>query len=276
MELAIEKNAKPSLQDDERMENEIAEIARNIKQKRIDNDCAKYLVEIKVLLKQWRSLLVEEKTKLLPNNLTEARRRDQVSKIKAEVQKETDRDKEVVGRVYFQTKRFGMDEGTTSYYSQLEVVKKCNKNDELSTPFNRRVDASGVVTGGVDIMTSELLETVRAQEAAKGDGTAIFYVMKKSDGERELKKKRLDIANVEVQSPCTFCKDTLKFAKAAKTHPYEKCKYSSANAAGYVGDEKKADRIKKAEEFAGRQHSRQDQGGRGRGGRNGRGRGGRV
>ena len=41
----------------------------------------------------------------------------------------------------------------------------------------------------------------------------------------------------------------MKFAKAAKTHIYEKCKYNPANIAGYVGDEKKADRVKKAEEF---------------------------
>ena len=58
LELAIEKNSKPLLQNNERMENEIAEIVRNIKTKRIDNDCAKYLVEIKLLMKQWRNLLV--------------------------------------------------------------------------------------------------------------------------------------------------------------------------------------------------------------------------
>jgi len=43
--------------------------------------------------------------------------------------------------------------------------------DYQSTPFNRKVDASGVVTGGVDTMIEELLETVRAQEAAKGSTT---------------------------------------------------------------------------------------------------------
>jgi len=269
LELAIEKNAKPSLQENERLENEIAEVERNIKFKRIDNDCAKYLVEIKLLMKQWRGLLEEEKIISLPHNLTEANRQNQVRKIKAEVQKETDRNKEIIGRIYSQIKRFGMDADTTSYYDQLEVKMKCNKSDSQSTPFSRKVDANGVVTGGVDIMIDELLQMVRVQEASKGDGTAIFYVMKKSDGERELKKKQLSIANMEVQNSCTFCKDTLKYVRACQSHTFDKCKYNPANTVGYVGDEKKAEVVKKAEEYRGRQRSLQDQGGRGRGGRDG-------
>ena len=274
--VAIDQNLHPMVDDDERKENEIAEIKRNIKEKRIEGDCSAYLEEMKLLMTVYRTALEEEKIIKLQNNLTEIRRRNSIIKIKDEIYKETDRDKEIIGRIYKQIKRFGMDADNVNYYSQLEVQHKCIKGDEQSTPFSRKVSADGVVTGGVDNMINELLQTVRAQEAAKGDGTAIFYISKKSDGERPLKRAKLDISNMDVITPCTFCKDTLKFDRGAKSHEFSKCRFNQANE-NYVGDEKKAERIRKATFYQGRQRESQSGGrsGRGTGGRDGRGRRGR-
>jgi hypothetical protein len=274
--VATDQNLHPVVDNDERKENEVAEIKRNIKEKRIEGDCSAYLEEMKLLVTVYRTALEDEKINKLQNNLTEVRRRNSITKIKDEIYKETDRDKEITGRTYKQVKRLGMDADSVNYYSQLEVQHKCIKGDEQSTPFSRKVSADGVVTGGVDSMISDLLRTVRAQEAAKGDGTAVFYIAKRSDGERPLKRAKLDISNMDVITPCTFCKDTLKFDRGSKSHEFSKCRLSPASE-NYVGDEKKAERVRKATFYQGRQRESQSGGrsGRGTGGRDGRGRRGR-
>ena len=277
IEKAIVQNSEINITEEERKDKERQEMRKTLKEMRIDGDSAKYLEHMEELMKKYRTNLVEDKISRIAAGLSTENKRREILKIKEEVNLETDRDTEIIGSVYSKIYNFGMDDDHKQLYKIKETkMNRVNKDD---TPFNRKVNSfTGEVTGGFDKMIVELLAIVRAQEAKLGGNTTIFYVKRKSDGERELKRPRLNINSAEikvVKTPCPFCRDTLNFERGSKTHEFESCLFNPANTASYVGDAEKEARIKRAVEFKAKgrqlQSNNRGRGQNGRGGRGGRG-----
>ena len=275
LEEAIRQNSDPVLTNIQRNDLNRDELEQNLHTKIIKNDCSKYLEEMRDLMSKYRQVLKDEKISKIPNNSTVNQRAARIVIINEEVQVDTDRDQFIISRVYSLIKRFGMDGDQQDVYKLKETTMGCTEQNK-KTPFTRKVnELDGTVTGGFDNMIEELLQIVRVQESKFG-GQPIFYQMPKSDGERPLKKPKIDInaATQDVAVPCSFCRDELHFDAASKSHQIEHCIYNAANTGYYVGDAKKEERLKRAKEYqASKASGRPGQfQGRGRG-RYGRGRG---
>jgi len=276
LEAMIVKLSQPKLNASQRLNLSREELVRNMMELKITqtDGCADYLETMKSLMEQYREVLKKEKIRKIPINADANQRAARIQEIEDEVQEETDREASIMGTVYRKIKKYGMDPAALQLYDLMETQHYCNPKDPTSTPFTR-IDDNGTIEGGFDNMIAELLDVVHAQEA-KFDGQPIFYVTPKSDGERALKKQKLEInaaTQQDVAVPCHFCRDELSYPQVAMKHQFEHCFYNPANKKYFVGEAKKEERIKRAKEWQAERSGRPPQSqGRG-GGSNGRGRG---
>ena len=281
LEECVRKVARPGLSGENLLDRKREDLKTAISnlQVRDYHNSLLYTQMLQSMLLQYKQLLIDERVGKLSPTLTAAQRNARKAEIKIEIQESVDRDESMQQKIYWEYYNHAM----LPKYQQLHETKRtemlCGPKE---TPYRRRVDAAGVVTGGIDVMLEKFIDIAKISISEVGQAISM---VKKSSFKRALntsdesaKKPRLDIAlnNQQVAIvPCQYCLKRLKFKQAAGNHEWKSCMYNK-DCANYVGDEKKILREAKADKFqnnAGRQDKLDERGnGRGnRGGRRGRG-----